>query len=105
MTWRPGYAHLSAAKSSMPTISANGWTVPKRRIQRTPTAKSMDTALRDHLRSEQDLFPRRRDARLQLLHGPRSAERRHADHMHQLNPGARWQANRQYSDGGNTRPD
>ena len=38
------------------------------------------------LRAEQSVFSRRRDARLQLLHGLRSSQRCHADNLDQPDP-------------------
>src|SRR5215831_8300860 len=94
MPWRPvasspppmisptGCGSWSAAKFSMPTISADGSTALNRRIQASrPEIRVWGHS--DDVWAQQFVFSRRRDARLQLLHGLRSGQRRNADRLDQ----------------------
>src|SRR5215471_20665363 len=116
MPWRPvasspppmisptGCGSWSAAKFSMPTISADGSTALNRRIQASrPEIRVWDHS--DDVWAQQFVFSRRRDARLQLLHGLRSGQRRNADRLDQPDHLTRWPADGQLHHAENSRPD
>jgi CubicO group peptidase (beta-lactamase class C family) len=75
-----GYVRWPEARFSILTRSANGSTALSRR---TPRPEIWVWDLPDHLRAEQPVFSRRRNARLQLVHGLRSSQRCHFGDMDQ----------------------